>query len=321
MRMVRFDRVGDPGEVLACVDAPVPDPAPGQVRVRITARPVNPSDLLFVRGRYGRRPALPSPVGFEAVGVVETAGEGGGPPPGTRVAVDAFGTWQDQVVTEPGGLTVVPDDISDETACQLMINPATALLLLRLARLRPGQWLALNAAASAVGRGVISLAAREGVRCLALVRDRRHTALLESLGAVVIDDSPAAVPESAERLPGSGAAVALDAVGGAATTRLARCLSDGGRLICYGMLAEDPAVVPVEDLVFRSVQVSGFWLPEHLRKLTAAQRAELGDEVIAAVRSGAVATDVAARFPLSDVRDAVQQAARPGRTGKVLLVS
>src|SRR5205823_8878520 len=76
MKAVVFDRFGDPAEVLSVRDVPTPTPGPGQVRVRMLASPVNPSDLLVVRGEYGRLPKLPATPGFEGVGRVEASGGG-----------------------------------------------------------------------------------------------------------------------------------------------------------------------------------------------------------------------------------------------------
>src|SRR5262249_6476909 len=76
MKSIVFERFGNPAEVLECRDVPVPTPGPGEVRVRMLASPINPSDLLYVRGEYGQRPSLPTGSGFEGVGVVEEAGPG-----------------------------------------------------------------------------------------------------------------------------------------------------------------------------------------------------------------------------------------------------
>ena len=75
MKAVVCERWGEPEEVLHVREVPEPQPGPGQVRVRMIASPINPSDLLMVRGEYGRRPPLPATPGFEGVGVVE-AGSG-----------------------------------------------------------------------------------------------------------------------------------------------------------------------------------------------------------------------------------------------------
>ncbi|TDB91183.1 hypothetical protein E1264_02510 [Actinomadura sp. KC216] len=85
------------------------------------------------------------------------------------------------------------------------------------------------------------------------------------------------------------------------------------------MLTEDPAVVPVADLVFRSVHVSGFWLPSTCGP--SLPRSVPSSVTRSARRPGPVTSRRTWRFPQPEVRDAVQQAGRPGRTGKVLLAS
>ena len=77
MRAVVFDRCGEPADVLQLRDIPVPEPGPGQVRVRMLMCPVNPSDLMGVRGTHGGAlPKLPGIAGREGVGIVEAAGPG-----------------------------------------------------------------------------------------------------------------------------------------------------------------------------------------------------------------------------------------------------
>lgn len=59
MKALRFHEPGDPLAVLRLEEVPLPEPGPGEVRLRMVARPINPSDLLQVQGVYGRKPTLP----------------------------------------------------------------------------------------------------------------------------------------------------------------------------------------------------------------------------------------------------------------------
>src|SRR5262249_35635609 len=128
MKAIVFDRFGDPAEVLQVRDVPLSEPGAGQVRVRMRASPVNPSDLLVVRGEYGRLPKLPATPGFEGVGVVEAAGPGllGWLRMGKRVAVlnGAGGNWQECVVVPARQVVPVSAAVSDEQAASFFVNPA-----------------------------------------------------------------------------------------------------------------------------------------------------------------------------------------------------
>ena len=135
MKAIVFDRCGDPEEVLRCSELPEPKPARGQVLVRLLASPVNPSDLLYVRGLYGRTPSLPATPGFEGVGVVEASGGGllGWRVLGRRVAVlgAVGGTWQEKVLVAAHQAVPVPTALPDEQAATFFVNPATALIMTR----------------------------------------------------------------------------------------------------------------------------------------------------------------------------------------------
>ena len=86
MRAVVAERVGEPSEVLHLETRSIPEPGPGQVRIRVTAAPVEASDLHTVRGRYGFTPEFPTVPGIESVGVIdEISGGADGLSVGQRV--------------------------------------------------------------------------------------------------------------------------------------------------------------------------------------------------------------------------------------------
>src|SRR5690554_820190 len=132
MRALRYHAFGKPADVLRLDDVPTPEPGPGEVRVRLTHRPINPADLHTVLGRYGNLPALPAVGGHEGVGRVEQVGESvTGLGVGQRVVpLGVEGTWREQVVVGAGDLFAVPDEVADEDAAQLFVNPLTAWLML-----------------------------------------------------------------------------------------------------------------------------------------------------------------------------------------------
>ena len=115
MQRVTFDAFGEPGSVLRVEEGPEPVPGPGEVAVRMRLCPINPADLLTVRGLYGTRPRLPAVPGYEGVGVVAALGEGvTAPAVGTRVVpLGSNGTWQQVCIAKSAALLPVPVGIAD----------------------------------------------------------------------------------------------------------------------------------------------------------------------------------------------------------------
>src|SRR4051794_18572302 len=102
MRSVVADTVGEPSEVLHLQIRPLPKPGAGQVRIRVTAAPVEASDLHTIRGRYGFTPEFPTVPGIESVGVIDELGSGtDGLTVGQRVVtIGVTGTWQEYVIAD-----------------------------------------------------------------------------------------------------------------------------------------------------------------------------------------------------------------------------
>src|ERR1700712_1028935 len=116
MKAIVCPQWGEPDQVLEVRDVAAPVWGPGQVRFRMLASPINPSDLFMVRGLYGFQPPLPCTPGFEGVGVVEE-GRGllGWRVRGRRVAVlnSQSGNWAEQVVIPARQAVPVPDGLGD----------------------------------------------------------------------------------------------------------------------------------------------------------------------------------------------------------------
>ena len=110
---------GEPAEVLRVEELETPVPEPGQVRVRMLASPVNPSDVMTIRGTYGRRPSLPFTPGYEGVGVVEESGGGllGALRRNKRVVVlnSITGNWAEQAVVPARQVIPLPASLPVET--------------------------------------------------------------------------------------------------------------------------------------------------------------------------------------------------------------
>jgi NADPH:quinone reductase-like Zn-dependent oxidoreductase len=328
MKSVRFPQYGDPAKVLTVEERPVPDPGPDEARVRMLATPVNPSDLLYVRGLYaGVQAQFPAPAGFEGVGIVDALGPGAQDVErGQRVSVvnGQGGNWADYAVVPARDLIPVAADIPDEQAASFVINPASAILMIRHVLAVPrGEWLLQSAAASQIGRMMIRLAKQAGIRTINVVRRRESVADLKELGAdavIVSTDGP--IDEQVRGITGpDGVRYAVDAVAGETGTQMFKALHEEGRMLVYGSLTGEPIRVGDDAryiLAGRRV-LEVFWLGYWLPRLEKEERRKLTDATAALMRDGVLETKPGRRYSLNEIDAAVAQAESVGKQGKVLL--
>ncbi|MCS6851337.1 MAG: zinc-dependent alcohol dehydrogenase family protein [Gemmataceae bacterium] len=324
MKAAIFERFGEPAEVLQLREVPRPAPGPGQVRVRMLASPINPSDLAMIRGVYGQRPRLPATPGFEGVGVVTAAGPGwlGRLRKGRRVAVlnAQGGNWQEEVVVPARHVVPIPTDIPDEQAACFFVNPATAVVMVRhVLRVPRGAWLLQTAAASALGRMVVRLGRHDGFRTLNVVRRREQIDELLRLGAdaVVCTADEILLDRVRALTDGVGVPFAIDPVGGPLTAQLIETLARHGRLLVFGTLSGEPMTLSPRDLMVGHKTIEGFWLSEWARDQGPLTMLRLFRGIVRLMRRGVLTTEVAAMYPLEQLAAAVAAASQA--RGKVLL--
>lgn len=324
MQIAQYETRGaEPHTRIACVERPTPVPGAGEVLLEMLAAPINPSDVLTITGQYGALPPLPAIGGNEGVGRVAALGDGV-----TTVSVGDWallpvggGTWVSHVVVPAATLMRVPAGGDPLQMAMLTVNPPTASLLLsEFVALDTGDWVIQNAANSGVGEYVVQLAKARGLRTVNVVRRAEAVAALEALGGdVVLVDGPDLAQRVAEATGKAAIRLALDAVGGSATDRLAQCVVVGGTVVNYGGMSGEPCKVTPTSLVFREVTVRGFWLALWFRRATPAQQQAVYGDLARRIARGELHTRVHATFPLSRIQDAVALAASGGRNGKVLL--
>ncbi|MGW2724349.1 zinc-dependent alcohol dehydrogenase family protein [Streptomyces sp. NPDC001492] len=256
-RTVLFHEIGGP-EVLTVEDVPVPDPAPGQVAVRVEALGLNRAEALFRSGGYYYQPALPaSRLGYEAAGVVEAVGEGvtelavGDPVmTGPGIEMSAQGVYAERVVLPETAVLRRPASVDAVTGAAAWLTYTTAYgALLETARLRPGDHVLITGASSGVGTAAIQVARRIGAIPLATTRTEDKRERLLELGAAEVivtgASAPEAVAKEVKRLTGgNGAEVIFDAIGGPGFGPLAEGLAPGGSVVVYGWLDTRPAEIP-----------------------------------------------------------------------------
>lgn len=331
MRAVVLEQFGEPADVLQTQDVPVPTPGPGQVRVRVLCSPVNPSDLMTVRGVYGNLPELPATPGYEGVGVVEASGGGlwGKYLQGKRVAMSSAdsGKWCEYTLVPAMQAVPLPPDIPVEQGAMFFVNPATAYVLTRLElRVPSGDWLLQTAAGSAVGRMIIRLGKKYGFRTLNIVRREEQAEELKTLGAdeVLVFDAqrhdPAQFRADIMRVTGdAGVRYAVDPVGGPTGSVVAQSLAVKGRMLVYGSLSEEPLQIPPRSLLTPTARVEGFWLARWLPAQGLPGKLRLVSSITRLMREGILVSEVGETYPLEQIAEAVRTAEQKARGGKVLL--
>lgn len=314
----------DPTTALSLRDAPPISPGPGEVRAELLAAPINPSDLLQIAGLYGTRPPLPAIGGNEGLGRVVEVGEGTFLQVGQRVLLPVgAGTWRHSVTAKASTFIPVPADGDPLQMAMLAVNPPTAWLVLeRFVDLNEGEWVIQSAANSAVGTYLVQLARRRGLKTVNIVRRESAVAGVKAAGGdVVLVDSP----DLSERIKAAtGKAkirLAIDAVGGALSGRLAESLTRGGTIVAYGALSMQPFKISPNALIFSDVTLKGFWLAHWFRQTAPAEQARIYGKVGALVADGTLKTAIDSTYPLEDFTTAVERAAADGRNGKVLFVN
>ncbi|XP_008566884.1 PREDICTED: trans-2-enoyl-CoA reductase, mitochondrial isoform X2 [Galeopterus variegatus] len=263
---------GDPAKVVELKNLELAAVGGSDVRVKMLAAPINPSDINMIQGNYGLLPKLPAVGGNEGIGQVVAVGSSvTGLKPGDWVipANAGLGTWQTEAVFSEEALIGIPSDIPLQSAATLGVNPCTAYrMLVDFEQLQPGDSVIQNASNSGVGQAVIQIAAALGLRTINVVRDRPDiqnlTDRLKNLGAEhVITEEELRKPEMKNLFKDMPQPrLALNCVGGKSSTELLRQLAPGGTMVTYGGMAKQPVVASVSLLIFKDLKLRGFWLSQ-----------------------------------------------------------
>ncbi|EFJ44532.1 hypothetical protein VOLCADRAFT_106376 [Volvox carteri f. nagariensis] len=313
---------------------PVPSPGAGEVLVRITARPVNPSDVFSVIGVYpGYKPKdFPAVPGLEGAGEVAALGPNvsGRLSVGQRVvatqwrgAVEGRGTWQQYVLAAEEDLVPVPDDLPDDAACQALINPVPVIGMMEELAVPEGEVVIFTAAGSALGRMFLRYASTRGVKVVATCRREEQVEELKQAGAydavVLGADADALVARVSELTGGRGAWGALDSIAGSTPAKIAPAVREGGTIIVYGAMSGPNVDWNVGQCLFRGVALKGFWLVPWLAAKPAEEQRRVLTDVLEHMRSGLLPpmkTDVR---PLEEAAAALRDQAIEGRPAKIVL--
>jgi NADPH2:quinone reductase len=313
MRAIQITEFGGP-EVLTLAEVAEPVPGPGQLLVQVDRAGVNYADTHQAENSYLSRTTLPLIPGGEIVG--RTAD-------GRRlVAMLTSGGYAEQAVVDPGLAFEVPDPVDDVTALALVVQGATAWLLLRKSvHLEPGESVVVHAGAGGVGSLAVQLAKAWGAgRVIATASSADKRKLAADLGADVTVDAEAPDMTAALREANGGKRVdiVLDMTGGRITDESLAALAPFGRLAFYGMAnRQQPQPVALGSLLARSMTVAGMWLPHAFRRPGLMPRAM--SELFDLVTAGQLRAVAGGEYPLSSARQAHEDLRARRTVGKLVL--
>ncbi|MGG2094076.1 zinc-dependent alcohol dehydrogenase family protein [Bacillus sp. S13(2024)] len=317
---IKFYEFGEPQKVLQIENKEVRDPGVGEVLVRMKTRPINPSDLIPIRGAYSNRISLPAIPGYEGVGIIEEVG-----PSvskwflGKRVLpLRGEGTWQEFVKSSAELAVLIPDYIDDYTAAQLYINPITAwVICTEVLALKPGDDLIVNACGSSIGHIFAQLSRVLGFRLIAVIRNDTYTEELIRFGAsYVINTMTTPLYETVMELTnGCKVKAAIDSIGGSSGTNLAYCIRANGTLLTIGLLSGIP-VDWTEIMNNTKVHANIFHLRHWNQQISTRKWHETFRQVIQCIHDKQlILTRPYAQYQLSDVKKALNSEQK----GKIFL--
>lgn len=339
-KRVIVTRPGGP-EVLQLREETLPEPGPGEVRVKILVAGVSYADLLMREGVHPETPrTTPFTLGWDLVGVVDKPGAGVSRfSPGQRVAaVPITGAYAQFICLPQDELVLVPAGLEPTEVLCLVFNYVTAYQMLhRSARVRPGQRVLIHAAAGGIGTALLQLGSLAGLEMYGTASAASH-GRVSRLGATPIDYKHVDVVEELRRLTGDGVDAVFDGIGGSHLWQSFRCLRAGGKVVAYGLTStlREGQLARGRRYRFRGLAIFGLlsavtrlhpagkrlliYSIQGLKRRRPDWYREDLTALLELLRQGKLQPIIAARLPLEEAARAHELLGRGGVTGKIVLL-
>lgn len=319
MKAIRINEFGGP-EVLRLEDVAEPEPAAGQVLVRVRAAGVNPVDTYIRSGVHAVKPKLPYTPGLDAAGEVEAVGEGVTRfQTGQRVytAGSLNGTYAELTLCEESQCHPLPERVTFAQGAGIFTPYATAYrALFQRANARPGETVLVHGASGGVGTAAVQLARAAGLHILGTAGTEEGRRLVSEQGAHEVLDHRA--PDYLEQLGaltgGRGVDVILEMLANVNLDRDLGVLAKGGRVVVIG--SRGTVEINPRQAMTRDAAILGMTLfnisPQEFQSIHAA----LG----AGFEAGTLRPVVGRELPLAEAARAHEEVLKPGAYGKIVLI-
>jgi NADPH2:quinone reductase len=324
MRAWQIHQLGEPRDALRLAEIPDPEPALGQVLVRVLGAAANFPDVLMCQGSYQVRPPLPFTPGLELCGEVVALGSGvTGVAVGDRVIGGPalpFGAYAELAVMDAEAILPAPERLDDAEAAAFFITYQTGWFgLHRRAGLAAGETLLVQAAAGGVGSGAVQLGKAAGARVIGVVGGERKAEVARALGADVVVDrlSQDFVQVVKEVTDGRGADVVYDSVGGEAYARSTKCVAFEGRILVVGFASGQIPSAALNHALVKNYSIVGLHWGLYQTKEPQAI-GECHRQLTKLVAKGAIRPLIGERLSLDDVPGALDELAHGDTVGRIV---
>lgn len=313
-----------PPERLVVAEVDVPQPKPGEVRVRVAAAGINFPDALIVQKKYQVQPPLPFTPGSEVAGTVDAVGEGvQHPKVGDRViAFVGLGGFAEYACAPAALVAPLPAGVDEPVAAGFTLTYATSHhALFDRGQLRAGETLLVLGAGGGVGLAAVELGKIAGARVIAAASSDAKLDAARARGADVSihygrEDLREAVRAATD---GKGVDVAYDPVGGPLTEVAVRSLAWRGRLLVVGFAQGEIPQIPANLLLVKGTSAVGVYWGEFARREPKANAAMLR-ELFGWLAAGRVRPHVSQTFALDEAPQALRALLDRSAVGKLVLV-
>jgi NADPH:quinone reductase len=319
VRIIQVSQTGGPA-ALASAETDRPEPAAGQVLVKVEAAGVNFVDTYHRSGLYPKQ--LPFTPGSEGAGTVAALGpDVTGVAVGDRVgSVELVGAYAEYALAPADRLIPLPDGVSTEQAAAVLLQGMTAQYLVTGSYpIRKGDTVLVHAAAGGVGLLLTQLARAHGARVIATVSTPEKAELARGAGATDVLDYEGFAQRVRELTDGEGVAAVYDGIGADTFEESLASLRVRGTMVLYGYSSGKPPLFDLHRLqTLGSLFITRPTMGDYLR--TDEELRERAGAVLAAVADGSLRVRVHERYPLAEAARAHEDLESRRTTGKLLLI-
>lgn len=303
-----------------------PKPGKGEVLVKMSATPINPSDLSFMEGSFGEKPEYPVIPGIEGSGIVVEAGSGIIPKMRLNKRVSCIsksaqsGTWAEYMLTDATKCIPVDDSIDDIQAASLLVNPLTALAFIDIAKKENHKAFVNNAAASSLGKMLNVIADEESINIINIVRRQEQVENLKKLGIkYILNSSDKDYKEKLKEICHKfNIKLYFDAIGGTQTNELLTSSPNNSTIVVYAKLDKSNIELNPQHIIQKGKKVLGFSLGNYAADKSLFKSLKDVNK-IKKMMGNKISTKVYKTFKLKEIDEAINDYRANMSKGKVFI--